>query len=405
MPQYRYKARDAAGKPIEGTLEAATNAELIDKLHKMGYMVTRVSEPATGAQKGSFFGKIKWISSGDMFMFYVQLANLISAGITILMSLATLSRQIENRRLRDTLAGVGKKVEAGISLSQAFAAHPRVFSRLFVSMVKAGEESGKLDIVLMRYAVFFEQQEELKQKVQGALLYPLILLCAGIAVILFIVTSIMPQFAAIYLKAGIRLPLPTLIVYKAGLVIKHYWHVLAAALVVVFVGIKLLYQKSEAAAFLIDRLKLRMLITGPLYRKVVISRLSRTLATLIESGVPILRTLEITQEVIGNKVLEAVIAGVRKSVERGEQMSLVFGLSGEFPVDMVQMISVGEDTGNLPGMLNKIADFYDMTVGYAIKRMATVIEPVFLVIMGGMVGLIMASLLMPVFDMVKTLGR
>ena len=405
MPQYRYKARDAAGKPIEGTLEAATNAELIDKLHKMGYMVTRVSEPATGAQKGSFFGKIKWISSGDMFMFYVQLANLISAGITILMSLATLSRQIENRRLRDTLASVGKKVEAGINLSQAFAAHPRVFSRLFVSMVKAGEESGKLDVVLMRYAVFFEQQEELKQKVQGALLYPLILLCAGIAVILFIVTFIMPQFAAIYLKAGIRLPLPTLIVYKAGLVIKHYWHVLAAALVVVFAGIKLLYQKSEAAAFLIDRLKLRMLITGPLYRKVVISRLSRTLATLIESGVPILRTLEITQEVIGNKVLEAVIAGVRKSVERGEQMSLVFGLSGEFPVDVVQMISVGEDTGNLPGMLNKIADFYDMTVGYAIKRMTTVIEPVFLVIMGGMVGLIMASLLMPVFDMVKTLGR
>jgi type IV pilus assembly protein PilC len=404
MPHYRYKARDAEGKPVEGTMEAATNAELIDMLRKMGYMATRVSEASAAARKGSLLDRIGWIGSADMLMFYIQLSNLLSAGITILMSLATLSKQIENRRLREAVAGVGKQVEAGISLSQAFAAYPGIFSRLFVNMIKAGEESGKLDTVLARYAVFFEQQEELKQKVEGALFYPLILLCAGLAVILFIVTSIMPQFAVIYLKAGIKLPLPTLIVYKAGIVIKYYWHVLAAAAIIVLAGMRF-YQKTENGAFLFDRLKLRMFITGPLYRKVVISRFSRTLATLIESGVPILKTLDITQEVMGNKVLGRVIADVHKSVEKGEQMSRVFGLSEEFPADVVQMIAVGEETGNLAGMLNKTADFYDMSVGYAIKRLTTVIEPVFLVIMGAMVGLIMASLLMPIFDMVKTLGR
>jgi len=327
---------------------------------------------------------------------------MISAGITILMSLQTLSSQVENNNLKDTIGDVARQVEAGNNLSQAFASCPRIFSRLFVSMVEVGEESGKLDTVLVRYANFFEQQQELKAKIKGALFYPMILLCAGIAVTLFIVTFIIPQFAEIYFKAGIKLPPPTFFVYKIGMAIKHYWYIFAALVIILLAGLKY-YFSTQSGSLLLDTIKLRTPIIGPLYRKVSISRFCRTLATLLDSGVPILRSLDITKEVLANRVLGRVIASVRQSVEKGEHMAPALRISAEFPADMVQMISVGEETGSIVGMLNKIADFYDMAVGYAVKRLTTVIEPIFLVIMGGMVGVIMASMLMPIFDMIKLL--
>ncbi len=404
MSTYIYKARDASGKRVGGTMESASRDELIDKLHKMGYMTTSVSEVAQGMQVTSIFDKLKWIATSDMLMFYIQLSNMINAGITILMSLSTLSKQIENRRLKEAAGSVALQVEAGSSLSQAFALHPQIFSKLFVSMIEVGEESGKLDTVLLRYANFFEQQEDLRQKIKGALFYPIILLLAGIAVILFIVTFIIPQFAQIYLKAGIKLPIPTLIVYKIGLAIKHYWYLLIVFLALILFGLRYFFL-TERGALLIDRLKLRTPIIGPLYRKVAVSRFTRTLATLLGSGVPILKSLDITKEVLANQVLAQVITNVHKSVEKGEHIAEPLKISEEFPADVAQMISVGEESGELVEMLNKIANFYDMSVSYAVKKLTTVIEPLFLVILGGMVGLIMASMLMPIFDMLKTLRR
>jgi len=404
MSVYTYKARDASGKKVAGTMESASKAELIDKLHKMGYMTTSVAEVTPGIQMGSVFDRFKWVSSDDMLLFYIQLSNMISAGITILMSLSTLARQIENRNLKEAIGSVYRQVEAGGTLFQAFGTEPRIFKRLFVNMIKAGEASGNLDTVLMRYADFFEKQEDLKQKVKSALFYPIILLCAGVAVMLIVVTFVIPQFAEIYLKAGIQLPIPTLVVYKAGMVIKHYWYLLLIIAIAVFLGTRY-YFKTERGSFLLDNLKLRLPIIGPLYRKVAIARFTRTLATLLGSGVPILESLDIVKEVAGNEVLARVITNVSKSVEKGERMSETLKISEEFPPDVVQMISVGEETGALDTMLNKTADFYDMTVNYAVKKLTTVIEPVFLVIMGAMVGCIMASMLLPMFDMVKTLRR
>ncbi len=238
MAIYSYKARDAVGKLVKGIMEAATKQELIDKLHKLGYMTTNVTETTVGIQIRSIFDKLKWISTADMLMFYIQLSNMLNAGITILMSLSMLSKQIENRSLKEAVGDVARQVEAGSNLSQAFASHPRIFSKLFVSMIEVGEESGKLDMVLMRYANFFEQQEDLKQKIKGALFYPIILLLAGIAVTLFIVTFIIPQFAEIYLKAGIKLPIATLIVYKIGIAIKHYWYLPIVLVIVISLGIR-----------------------------------------------------------------------------------------------------------------------------------------------------------------------
>lgn len=404
MGIFTYKARDANGRPIAGNMEASSKSELIDKLHKMGYLPTRVTEAKPGIGLLNLLDRFKRVKSDDMLMFYVQFSNMINAGIAILTCLTTLEKQIENRTLREALGEVARRIEGGSTLSEALSSHPGLFSKLFINMMKAGEASGNLDVVLMRYAVFFEHQEEIKEKVKGALFYPMILLTFGVAVMIFIVTFVIPQFAQIYIKAGVRLPAPTLIVYKIGLLIKNYWYI-GIALVLLF-GISVrLYSRTAKGSLIIDTLKLKFPITGHLYKKVAISRFARTLGTLLGSGVPILQSLDITKEVLDNRVLEQIISDTRRYVEKGEHIAEPLKVSNEFPPDVVQMISVGEESGNLDGMLNKIADFYDMTVNYAIKKLTTIIEPVFLLILGCMVGVIMASMLMPIFDMVKTLRR
>ncbi len=402
MPAYAYKARDATGKPVKGTMDAANKEELIDKLHKMGYMTTQVTEAIPGIKIETVFDKLRGVSTEDMIIFNVQFSNLISAGIPILNSLDTLAKQIENKRLKETVGDVARNIEAGDSFSDALARYPRIFSKLFINMVRAGEASGKLGLVLRRFAEFIEHQADLRQKIKGALFYPVILLFAGMAVTLFIVTFIIPQFAEIFLKAGIHLPLVTLILYKLGITIKHFWFSFILLAMVIILGVRF-YAQTERARFLIDRVKLRLPILGPLYRKAAISGFARTLATLVASGVPILQSLDIVKEVIGNEVLGRVVGNVRTSVERGQSLSEPLKISEEFPPDTVQMISVGEETGNLEGMLNKISDFYDMSLGYSIKKLTTVIEPLLLVVMGCMVGFIMASMLLPIFDMIKIL--
>ena len=310
MPTYTYKARDTTGRAVSGAMEASAKADLIDKLNKMGYMVTKVSEAKTGLKIDSTFERFKHIRSDDMLMFYIQFSNMISAGITILMALSTLARQIENKRLRSTIENAARQIEGGSTLSQALASQSGIFSRLFINMVKAGEASGNLDAVLMRYATFFEHQEEIKEKVKSALFYPMILLSFGIAVMLFIVTFVIPQFAQIYIKAGVGLPVPTLIVYKAGLAIKHGWYWIFTVLIALFIGIKA-FSRSARGALLVDKLKLRLPIVGSLYRKVAISRITRTLSTLLGSGVPILESLDIAKEVAGNQVLARILEDVR----------------------------------------------------------------------------------------------
>ncbi|MDD4909640.1 MAG: type II secretion system F family protein [Candidatus Omnitrophica bacterium] len=404
MAVYNYRARDKAGSAVKGAMEAAAKDEVVERLRKMGYMATQVRESLPGIKIESLFEGLKRVSTEDMIIFNVQLSNMIGSGISILTSLDTISRQIENRRLRQIISGVARGVEAGESFSQALSRHPGVFRQLFISMVRAGESSGKLDVILARYAVFAEQQEDLRQKIKGALFYPAILLAAGIAVTLFVVTFIIPQFAQIFLKAGITLPLPTLILYKIGMGIKHFWY--AIILFIIVSGLALRYYAGTKSGRLkCDRLKLNLPVLGPLHRKAAISGFSRTLSTLIASGVPILEALATVKGVIGNEVLENVIDNVRGAVEKGEGIAATLKVSNEFPPDTVQMISSGEESGALDKMLNKVADFYDMSLGHAVKKMTAVIEPLFLAVMGCMVGFIMLSMLLPIFDMMKILRR
>lgn len=404
MPTFLYKARDATGKAVKGTMDIATKEELIAKLHQMGYMTTGVSEARPGVRMESFLDKIKPVGTDDMILFYVQLANMISSGITLLNTLSTLGEQLSNRNLREAVGSVARSVEGGESFSQALSGHPRVFPKLFVNMVKAGEISGKLDTVCLRYAQFFEHEMDLKQKVKGALFYPAILLAAGIAVTLFVVTFIVPQFVEIFMKVGLALPLPTQILYMVGMAIKNFWY----AFLLIFIGFCFAVRfclRTKRGRLGFDRMKLKVPLLGSLHRKSCISGFARTLGTLTASGVPILESLDITKGVLGNEVLGLAVESARKAVEKGEKIAEPLKISGEFPADTVQMISVGEETGNLAGMLDKIADFYDLTIGYAIKKLTTVLEPVFLLVMGSMVGFIMASMLLPIFDMMKVLRR
>jgi len=406
MSTYLYKARDPSGKAVSGKMEAATKTELVDKLKAMGYMTTQVTEEkpgVAGIRLETLFDNIKPINAEDMILFYVQFSNMLTAGIPILGALNTLSEQIENKKLREAVGSIARSVEGGSTFSQALSRHPRIFPPLFANMVKAGEVSGKLDTVSEKYAVYFEHQEDLKQKVKGALFYPMILLFAGVAVTLFIVTFVIPKFADIFRKTGIALPVPTQILFGIGVAIKRYWYVGILCAIGIWLGIRR-YINTEKGRLYFDGFKLKIPVLGSLYRKAAISGFARTLGTLSASGVPILEALDITMGVLGNEVLSRIVANARKSVEKGEKLSEALKISKEFPPDTLQMISVGEETGNLDTMLDKVADFYDMSVGYTIKKLTTMIEPLFLVIMGSLVGFIMASMLLPMFDMVKTLN-
>jgi len=368
--------------------------------------VTRVTEEA--AAKGfnieAFFEKLKPIRAEEMIMFYVQLSNMISAGIPLLTALDTFYQQVQTKKLKDALGGVARSVEGGDAFSKALAGYPNVFPKLFVNMVKAGEASGKLDMVSSRFAKYFENQEDLKQKVRGALFYPMILLIAGVAVTLFIVTFVMPQFAQIFMKSGITLPLPTLILYKTGTIIKNFWFSIILIFLVFGAGVNY-YVNTQKGRLRFDTFKLKIPVLGTLVRKAAVSSFTRTLGTLTASGVSILESLDISREVIGNEVLSRIIDNARQAVEKGERLSEPLKISGEFPADCVQMVKAGEETGNLDDMLDKTADFYDMSLGYSIKKLTAVIEPVFLLIMGTLVGFIMASTLLPIFDMVKVIGH
>lgn len=404
MPNFSYKARDADGKAVAGIMEASSAQKLAAKLRDMGCMPTQIKETSPEVNLDRFSGWFKGVKSQDIILFSVQLANMIDAGLTLISSLGVIANQVENNKLRGIVGEVKRDVEGGLSFSEALAKHPKVFSKLFVDMVRAGETSGKLNVVLNRLAVYAEQQEDLRQQVKNALFYPAILVVTGAIVVILIVSFVMPQFVEIFNKAGVPLPLPTRIFYSVGLALKNYWYLIVLILWLAWAGVKM-FTRTSYGRLRWDRLKINLPVTGPLARKLIISRFSRTLATLVDSGVPILQSLDIVRGVVANRVIGDVILEARHSVEEGERIAKELKKSGEFPPDVIQMIAVGEETGKLGNMLNKISGFYDNAVGYSLKKLIALIEPVFIITLGILVGFIMASMLLPMFDMIKTINQ
>ncbi len=402
MPIFRYEARDEKGRAIEGKTEAPSTEALADKLSKLGYAITSISRPVAPYNIDHFFASLSRVSLNDLVMYTVQLAGMLAAGLSLPNSLYILIEQVENPKLKEVCQEIYNDIKGGQSYSQALQKHTAIFPPLYINTVRAGEMSGNLEEILRRLSTYLEKESELKQKIVTALFYPVILVVFGVGVILLIVMTILPAFTKIFLDAGVALPLPTQILYNTNLFLKAYWKHLIAGIAALAFAFNY-YRKTENGRYLWDRFIFSLPIWGDLVKKVTVSRFCRTLSTLIGSGVSIIEALENVEAAIDNSVLSKVIKHVRSSVSKGENLSVPLKDSKEFPALAVQMIAVGEESGNLESMLNKIGDFYDMATDYSLKRLTALIEPFFLVIIGGMVAFIFASILLPIFRMVSTL--
>ena len=400
MALYKYTARDSEGKKISGTEDSLSPTDLLEILTKKGYVVTKL-EPAGKRSQSQWwdiqFGKVP----EDQFIFFnMQLSNMLEAGLPLLASLHILIVQIKNKRFRRVIEKVAHSVEEGKSLSESTAKFPKYFSDLFTSMIVVGEMSGNLDKVLTNIAKLLDDQLELKRKVKGAMTYPIVMTVLSGGVLALMVTMVVPYFVVIFGKVGVPLPLPTRILFMISRVVKSYWPFIIGICILIVIVLAFI-KKTKWGSWTLDAFKLRIPIFGSLIKRTIMSRWARTLGTLMGGGVVILQSLAIAKNVVSNQVIEKSLDRAAEGVERGTRMADMFRDSKEFPIEVVQMINVGEESGTLDKMLVRIADYYDKLISYQVKQMSELIEPIFLIIIGGTVGFIMISVLLPIFDMIK----
>jgi type IV pilus assembly protein PilC len=400
MPRYVYKARSYEGKVITNEMEADSKESVIAKLRERAYFVTSVREKS---REITFFQKK--IKSYEVSIFARQFATMIGAGVPLVRCLAILAQQSENLRFREIINRVRQDVEAGSPLSKALRNHPSVFSDLFVNLVRAGEAGGILDEILNRLANYLESSEQLRQKVKGAMTYPAVVTVIATGVVVFLITFVLPSFKAIFEDMdGAKLPLPTRALLATSDFMNHYFLFIILAVAAVFYALKRFFSTDKGRRFW-DTNILRVPVVGSMLRKVAVAKFTRTLGTLIASGVPILQALEVTADTAGNVVIADAVNKTRISIREGESIADPLHDSNVFPPMVVQMIAVGEETGELDAMLSKIADFYDSEVDTAVKGLTSIIEPVVIVLMGFVIGGIVMAIFMPMLDMVAIHSR
>ena len=401
---FAYKVRDQTGKLIEGELEADDATLVVGKLRQMGY--TPIAVEAQSAGKMKLKGDIKIPGLGarvkmkDVAVFSRQFAVMINSGLSLIRSLAILAEQTENKELARVVGEVRLDVEKGVSLSAAISKQPKVFSRLYIAMVRSGEVGGVLDAVLMRLADTIESQVELRRKVKSAMTYPVVALSICILISAAMLLFIVPQFKAIYVDLGGELPLPTRVLISLSDMLKSYFLIV---FLLVGVGVYLFKRwiKTEQGRIKFDALKLRMPVMGLLVRKTALARFSRTLAALTRSGVGILEALDIVAETAGNETVAIALRETQSAVKRGDTLARPLEQHEVFPAMVTQMIAVGEETGALDEMLDKIADFYDQEVTATVDALTSLIEPLMIVVMGTIVGGMVISLYLPMFNIIK----
>ena len=404
MPSFAYQAKDASGKTVNGVIEAENERVLRTKLREMNYYVTGITQKGGGVLNsdiGSILGRFKGVGEQALVVFSRQFATMINAGLAMVRCLDVLSVQTEDAQLKPILIAVRRDVEGGATLANALAKYPRTFTPLFVNMVRAGELGGILDDVLNRLAGFLEKDFNLKKKVKSAMTYPIVILVMAVLIVLFLVTFILPTFVQMFTSMQMKLPLPTQILISFTIGVRNPV-VDAIALTVLIIGGILFnrYVSTPVGRRQFDAFKLKLPVFGMLIRKVAISRFCRTLGTLLQSGVPIMQALEIVGKASGNEVVAETVAKVRDSVREGESIAVPLQLSGLFPPLVTQMVSVGEETGNLDGMLSKIADFYDTEVDYMLAALTQLLEPLMILGMGFVVGFIVISIFLPLYQII-----
>ena len=396
MPSFQYTARDAKGDLKTGSLEAANRDDVMTQLRKQRMNVVKVVEQAKAKQKTG--GPI---TMRDIVIFTRQFSTMINSGLPLVQALDILSKQSESPALAAVTRQVVFDVESGHTVADALAKHPKAFSDLYVNMVAAGEAGGILDTILMRLATFMEKNDALVRKVKGAMIYPGVIMSVAGGAILILLIFVIPVFQSMFDSVGLTLPLPTRIVVGMSKFVTGYWWAIGLGVVGAFYGIKNWY-KTPDGKLRLDRLMLQAPILGDVLRKSAVSRFTRTLGTLISSGVSILDGLEITAKTAGNRVISDAIMASRTSIAGGDTISAPLARSNVFPPMVISMIAVGEQTGGLDEMLSKIADFYDEEVDTAVSNLLSLLEPVMIVFLGVVVGGMVVAMYLPIFDMINT---
>jgi len=423
MPRFRYVAMDSGGKETEGVLDAESQSRAITMIKSKGFFPTRVmqidaSQPGTrGVTPARVTGKgmsmtIKMpsflkgrVKPKQLMIFTRQLATLIDAGLPLLRGLRILLKQQKQPALREALNGMGEAVEGGSTFSEALAQYPRIFGDLFVNMVRAGEAGGVLETVLIRLAEFMEKAEKIKNKVRSAMVYPIVVLVVALAILVFMLIKVIPKFEEIFedLLEGESLPPLTQFVINASMLVKERGFYVIGGIVVLVVLMKLI-ARTRKGGYVLDKIKLKAPLFGALFTKTAVARVTRTLGTLMGSGVPVLQALNIVGDTAANHVVSGAIQDVHDSVKEGDAMALPFESSGVFPGMAVSMVDVGEETGALPEMLIKIADNYDDEVDTAVEGLTSVIEPVMMVALALIIGTIVVAMFVPMVSIIGKLG-
>jgi type IV pilus assembly protein PilC len=395
---YEYRVQDMAGKVVTGTLVADSQALVVARLREMGYVPLRIGLHKQGITREiSFNRKVKL---KELAVFSRQFATMVNSGLPILKALTILEQQTDAKLLSEAVSNIRMEIERGSSLSGALAKHPKVFSNLYVAMVRAGETGGVLEAVLERLAVNLEREVALRNRVRAAMTYPVVVLGFVTLILLAMLIFIVPQFKSIYASLHGTLPLPTRILLGVSAVVTHQAPFLLVALgVLIFLGRR--YIKSPNGRLKWDTLKIKAPVFGPLFHKTAMARFSRVFGVLHRSGVPILQSLEVVGEVVNNALISKAIGEVSEAVKSGESLAKPLGRHWVFPPMVVQMLAVGEETGSLDSMLDKIAQFYDEEVTSAVDGLTALIEPVMIFVVGGAVGLAVIALYLPMFNIIN----
>jgi len=397
MATFKYVARDENARNITGKIVADTQQEVIEELRKRKLTIVSVTETKGLSLKDFSFGG-KSVNPDDLVIFARQLATMIEAGIPILQALEALQEQMTSPYFKKIIGSLREDIEVGSSLTAAFSKHTRVFDTLFISMVKVGEAGGKLNVTLDRVAAYMEKTLKLKRKVKAAMVYPIVVISMAFVITLVLLIKVVPTFKAIYDSLGQELPgMTQFLILISDTLQKSFMSVIGGLFLLGFLFLR--YIRTERGRLQFDTFKLKVPIFGELMRKVAISRFSRTFATLTQSGVPILASLEIVSKTCGNKLLEITINNVRNFVREGESITPPLIKSGVFPPMVTRMISVGEKTGEMEKMLVKVADFYDDQVDAAVAGLTSLIEPLVIGFLGIVVGFIVIALFLPIIKM------
>lgn len=401
--EFRYRGRDRVGNPVSGVLEAASETLAVKRLRDMGYYISQLEAERERWQLGGLFSQQPRVGLRDLALFTRQLAVVLKSGLNLATALGALEKQTENARLRSIIATLRGDVESGMSFASALQQHGSVFRPTYVNSVMAGETGGDLDGVLARLASSLERDLELTQKVKSAMYYPIAVACIAVLLIGGILVFVLPTFTAIFAESGMPLPLPTRMVIGLSVGLKKYALLILIVLAALVIGAGRLLRRPDVRRSL-DELKPKLPVVGKLVRQMIVARFSRTFATLLGAGVPLLEALRIAGEVVGNVVVQEEIATVAEGVKRGENLAVPLSRIRTFPPLLSQMVAIGEEAGSVETMLTRIADMYDLEVDQTVRGLTSLVEPLIILVLGGGIGLIVASVFLPMVSMVQALG-